>query len=689
MKSFLNFNLSIFNFSAGQSIVELLITIGLSAILLPALLTGLVSTRQVRPQQDQRLQAISYLREAQEAVRIIRENDWTTFAVDGAYHPVASSSGNWVLVSGSELINGFNFTRQIVISDVYRNFSLSNMPLSDTQIAGYTLDPSTKKVVTTVSWTNPFTSSVTATSYFTRYADLGYTETTFNDFIKGATQSGKLAITNKSGGEVTLGAGGGAGSDWCAPGNSVLAKADLPGQGVTQSIYATSSANLDYVYTTTGNNHSGDGVDASTVDHSPTPTIVSNPPLASNSEAKDYGIFVDHALGYVYFNENVPPNHTVRIANYNTLADVGYYDSSGGGTGDSVFVLGNIGYTTVGSKLYTFNVATINGSSSQAELGSVNLAATGNKVIVVKDPSSGVIYAYVAEASSTKQLEVFQVNSNGSIVAAAVANAQIANAQQGQDIYVNSGGSRVYLVTNSYSAGQKQFFIINSSTKSNPLPAPIGSFSTYNAALSAGMNPNGVTVVTGNRAIVVGSGGQQYQVYNIADETNVSYCGGLTLSGINVNAISSIYRADQTAYSYILTTDTTHELQIIQGGNGATFSFNGTFQSQTFTATTEAMFNNFITTVVVPSLTTLQFKVAIKHGINNSCSGVTFADSDFVGTDGTSSTYFPSSGGIIPISTSASGFANPGRCMKYRAYMTTTDITQSPELYSITFNYSP
>ncbi|MDE2588974.1 MAG: type II secretion system protein, partial [Patescibacteria group bacterium] len=155
-----------FNFKSGQSIVELLITIGLSGILLPALITGLVSTRQARPQQDQRLLAIGYLREGQEAVRAVREDGWANFAVDGTYHPVMTANGDWSLVTGQELINGFNFTRQIVISDVSRD---SNGNIVAT---GGTNDPSTKKVVTTVSWTNPLTSSVTATSYFTRYANL-------------------------------------------------------------------------------------------------------------------------------------------------------------------------------------------------------------------------------------------------------------------------------------------------------------------------------------------------------------------------------------------------------------------------------------------------------------------------------------------------------------------------------------
>ncbi len=676
-----------FNFESGQSIVELLITIGLSAILLPALLTSMVSARQARPQQDQRLQAIGYLREAQEAVRAVRESSWSTFAVDGTYHPVINMDGTWSLASGQELINGFNFTRQIVISDVSRDSITGNIVTS-----GGVNDPSTKMVVSTVSWTNPLTSSVTATSYFTRYANLGYQETTFDDFVKGSTPSGSVAITNTNGGEISLGAGNGAGADWCKPGNTVLAKADLPGQGVVQSISATTSSSLDYVYTTTGGNASGDSVDEATINRvTPVPTIISNPPVASNNEAKAYGIYVDKPGGHVYFNENKPPNHTVQIADTNTLVDVGYYDSSGGGTGTSVYALNGIGYTIVGSKLYSFNVSSINGSSSQAELGSVSLAANGNRVIAIKDNSSGNTYAFVAEASSTKQLEIFQINSNGSIVTPAVAYAQIANAQQGKDIYVNNNGTRVYLVTNQYNSGQNQFFILDTSVKSGALPSPVGSFSTYNAGLSAGMNPKGITIVPGNRAIVVGNGGQQYQVYNIVQENNVTYCGGLTLTGgENINAVSSIVRGDQTAYSYILTTDTSHELQVIQGGNGAAFSFGGTYESHTFTATTEAMFNNFIVSSAVPSNASLQFKVAVKHAINNSCLGVTFADSDFVGTDGSSGTYFPATGGQLPAASSnPTGYENPGRCLKYRAYLSTSDITESPEIYDVTFNYSP
>lgn len=669
---------NIFQQNAGQSLVELLITMGLAAILLPALATGLIASRNGRAQQDLRLQAVAYLKQAQEAVRVVRDASWNNMT-DGTFHPIVSGT-TWALASGTDT-PAAGLIRQIVISDVQRD---SNGAITS---FGGTTDPSTKKVVITLSWNSPLFSSITSTLYLTRYINASYTETTQAQFNTGITKNG-IAITNNNGGEATLGAGNGNGNDWCAPGNSVLAKADLPGNGVTIAISATSSSMLDYIYSTTGDNASGDSVDFSTVSHDPTPTIVSNPPVANNNEAKAYGIYVDHVGGYVYFNENRPPNHTVRIANYNTLSDVGYYDSSGSGTGTSVYALGTIGFTTVGNKLYTFDVGTIRGTSSQPELGSITLSATGNKVTAIKDPSTGTIYAYVVEASVTKQLEIIQVSNDGKTLTL-VANAQIPNAASGQDVFVNSAGTRAYLITNQYNAGQNQFFILNTTNKSGALPSPIGSFSTYSATLSAGMNPKGVTVVSGNRAIVVGSGGQQYQVYNIANESSIKYCGGMTLNGININAISSIYRTDQTAYSYIFTNDSTHELQVIQGGNGTAFTFNGLFESATFTATNEAMFNSFSTTTSVPASTSLQFKIAIKHGVSNTCNGVTFSDSDFVGPDGTSNTYFPATGGILPASSNASGYANPGQCLRYRAYFNTGDITAAPILYDITFNYSP
>ena len=106
------------SYKYGQSIVELLVTMGLAALLLPALITGFMATRSGRAQQDQRLRATQLVSEAREAIRVVRENGWSSFAVNGTYHPVVSGA-SWSLVTSTETLDGI--TRSITISDAYRD----------------------------------------------------------------------------------------------------------------------------------------------------------------------------------------------------------------------------------------------------------------------------------------------------------------------------------------------------------------------------------------------------------------------------------------------------------------------------------------------------------------------------------------------------------------------------------------
>src|SRR3989344_1913922 len=95
----------------GQSLIELLVTIGLASILLPALLTGLLASREGRAQQEHRLIAMSLLKEGEEVARSVREKDWNEFSLNGTYHPVVSGT-SWSLAIGAETIMGY--TRQIL-----------------------------------------------------------------------------------------------------------------------------------------------------------------------------------------------------------------------------------------------------------------------------------------------------------------------------------------------------------------------------------------------------------------------------------------------------------------------------------------------------------------------------------------------------------------------------------------------
>jgi len=200
---------------AGQSLVELVLVMALSAVILPALLTGFVSSRQGKVQQSQGTQAVYLLDQTIDSLRSIRERDWASFAVDGTYH-TATLSGSWVLVSGSATVNGF--TQQIVISDINRDLN------GTIATSGGTLDPSSKKVNISITWNQPYISTVGASLYMTRYlSNNAFTQTTAAQFNSGILNSSQ--VTNTAGGEVILINNNKA--KWCSPALST-ATIDLP-----------------------------------------------------------------------------------------------------------------------------------------------------------------------------------------------------------------------------------------------------------------------------------------------------------------------------------------------------------------------------------------------------------------------------------------------------------------------------
>src|SRR3989344_1973745 len=187
----------------GQSLIEILIAIGLAGILLPALLTGLVASREGKAQEGQPLQATALMRESEEAVRSVREKGWTNVSADGTYD-VAVSGSEWILTPcPCSPVNGFS--RQVVIADAQRDASGQIVE------SGGTVDPSTKLVTVSVSWSTPFASSVESTSYYQRYlGNSTWDQTTDADFNAGTHNNTQTVGSGDSASvELTQSAGGG------------------------------------------------------------------------------------------------------------------------------------------------------------------------------------------------------------------------------------------------------------------------------------------------------------------------------------------------------------------------------------------------------------------------------------------------------------------------------------------------
>src|SRR5690606_36209654 len=96
------------------------------------------------------------------------------------------------------------------------------------------------------------------------------------------------------------------------------------------------------------------------------------------------------------------------------------------------------------------------------------------------------------------------------------------------------------------------------------------------------MSPRAVVIVPGNKAIIGGYGGVEYQVINIQNELSPTSCGsGLNLN-FNINDLATVLESDGDAYTYLLTTNASSEFQISAGGPGGTYSSSGIYESPTF-----------------------------------------------------------------------------------------------------------
>ncbi len=660
----------------GQTIIELLLAMAFAMIMIPALFVMFFVSREGKPQAQQRTRAVSLVVEAEEAIRSIREAGWAQFAAfqNGTPYYPRVSGGRWTLTQGEEITDGL--TRAIVFSDVYRDTSGSIVS------SGGTRDGSTRRAEVTVSWLTPFPASVRHYVYLTRHTNIIAVDTTEADF--GAGVATDVTVTNLYGGAVVLGATGGYG-DWCQPSLTISAL-DLPKSGVANAI----SAIEGHIVAGTGENASG--VSFANV-------LISDPPYPTNPTASVSGtfdgyktndVFTESSYAYIATDNNAKEIVILDVTQTNAngkYLEVGYFNMPGNGNGNAIVTAGNVGYMLDGgSKMYTVDLAVKTGSRPSLDADGVTLAGGGKKLAVVGTR------AFVAVDAINAQLTIVDISNPSNLVI----SRQIGlPAQEARAVYVNTSGTRAYVVTEQ-SPTQRELFIVNTDTNSAAFGTVLGSYDTN------GMDPRGVVVVSGPRAIVVGRNAEEYQVVDITNEVSspLPRCGGLNVD-TGIQGIATVFTGAERAYSYIVTGDATTELKIIEGGpggSGSTYRLSGTFESRIFdstvvaTGSSEAAWNRISGNITTPSSgTVLTVQVAAADPLGGSCTGVSYA---YVGPDGTSNTRYTSDGGttiagIIPFSDDGTGFENPARCFRYRAALSTDDQTLTPILYDVSVSLSP
>ena len=171
----------------GQSLIELLIAIGVAGLFI----TGVTSTIEFALKSSvvgRASQTASYLgQELLDAVSVIANANWLLVGgVVGSAYVVPPTT----VSLGTELVpaNGINYTRFFTVEHISRDANNNVLEIYDVDFD----DPSTKRIVVTLSW--PGGGLLTFTKLITRHQNAAFVQT---DWFGGDSQNGIILDSTK------------------------------------------------------------------------------------------------------------------------------------------------------------------------------------------------------------------------------------------------------------------------------------------------------------------------------------------------------------------------------------------------------------------------------------------------------------------------------------------------------------
>ncbi|OGY23097.1 MAG: hypothetical protein A2126_01580 [Candidatus Woykebacteria bacterium GWB1_45_5] len=607
----------------GQALIELILATALAAVFLAALATGVIAAREGFARSGKSLEATLILQKEVEGVRSIKETAWNSIANPGTYH-VEQSGNGWTAAASPITENGF--TRSFTVENVCRS-SPTSPPVN---CPSGTVDPSTKKIAATVSWSFLGTKSISSVFYISRYfGNQTWLQTTKADFDAGTFDNTRS--TNQGGGMVELRVGGGQdfvddytnSGDYTfdsnkievtggfaqlkAQGSTISGQTINPGfdTGVSGWTFAPWGNNISQ----TGNYRSGGG--------NPGGYAEINMPAAKNKNSGGYW--------YQPFTTTVAnPTTTLRLdwrvtayqATPKSFHLYAFVDTASGApnVGQNVWDSGNITGVTSWASVVNIDVSSrVTTARTYYLKVAVFVEYPGSNRGPYTIGFDNVLLTWSKTVGGGYPTDKPTIYRNTSFTAPSITawNSFTETAQK-------NGGSIMYQLSDDGGATWRFF--------------------------------NGI-------AWVVATGPTDY---NDAGTVN--------------NRISSFPTTNRKiGVRAFLISDGTQFVRLDRIVIGYTGSETGTYTSSTFIAGGIVSFNRIVWTETQTPNTTIRFQTAINFD------NTTW---DFVGPDGTAATYFTGGSGIINL-TSVSG-----QYLRFRIYFTSTGV-DVPSVADVTVNYSP
>lgn len=143
---------------AGFTLVEAVVTIAVFSVGLLGLIQLSLLAKSTTEASRDTVQVSNYIQEGLEAVRTVRDSDWTNVNTDGNYrlNPLAGSNPPWQLIAGGTESLG-KYSRTVSIAPVKRVDvdGSTTITAGDRIDASGTLDdPNTKRITVDVTWQN-------------------------------------------------------------------------------------------------------------------------------------------------------------------------------------------------------------------------------------------------------------------------------------------------------------------------------------------------------------------------------------------------------------------------------------------------------------------------------------------------------------------------------------------------------
>ncbi len=344
----------------GFSLVEVILSISLFGIVSLGLASGLVVSIQNSELSSYRTGAIFLAEEGLEAIRSIRDIDYSNLT-DGSYG-LSLAGSNWV-TSGSSDLNG-EYVRSVDIS---------------------TVDSETKLVTSTVTWPSFFSAnnSVVISSYFTNWL-----RTVILDYWTNPTLADSFNLLNNGGGtKITYI------NDYSYiirnGGSPNFLTIDVDGALSVTNSQTITSAPINIAVSPNGNfgaiasSSNSSELQIFNLSSPSNPTMSSTYNASSNHDAN--GVFIDSS-NYVYFVRSSAGGgdefFIVQVNNPNIAPTFIGSDNYSGGTMYEVVVSGNYAYVSTSSNSEELVVYDVSDKANPNEVASYDKPGNSNCLTV-------------------------------------------------------------------------------------------------------------------------------------------------------------------------------------------------------------------------------------------------------------------------------------------------------------------